>query len=227
MMAMTWVDHALRYFIATTSCTLDGELCSRARWRQLEDRPKCVELVVPEPQAAEEYYTACAQKDRHNRCRQADLDLEKKIGTHDWSFRVNCTVLGKVVVDAWLVYSGGRGIRTRMDQREFYEQLAEQLIDNAFDSVHFVTARQTSSHQMSPLVAESAHISRRRRRSARGSAVPSTTFALQRKCCICSAKTAHICSSCLDDRAESGSTWLCHSTKNRYCFGLHLRAHHS
>jgi hypothetical protein len=26
-------------------------------------------------------YTACAQKDRRNRCRQADLDLEKKVGT--------------------------------------------------------------------------------------------------------------------------------------------------
>jgi hypothetical protein len=47
MMAMTWVDRDRRYFIATTSCTLDGESCSRARWCQLEDGPERVELVVP------------------------------------------------------------------------------------------------------------------------------------------------------------------------------------
>jgi hypothetical protein len=47
---------------------------------------------------------------------------------------VNFSVLGVIVVDAWLVYSGGRGIRTGMDQREFYEQLASQLINDYFVS---------------------------------------------------------------------------------------------
>jgi hypothetical protein len=47
MMAMTWVDRDRRYSIATTSCTLDGEACSRERWCQLEDGPERVELVVP------------------------------------------------------------------------------------------------------------------------------------------------------------------------------------
>jgi hypothetical protein len=47
---------------------------------------------------------------------------------------MNCLVLGVIVVDAWLAYSGGRGIRTAMDQREFYEQLAGQLINNYCDS---------------------------------------------------------------------------------------------
>jgi hypothetical protein len=66
-MAMTWVDRDRRYFIATTSCTLDGESFSCVRCRQLEDGPKPVELVVPQPQVAEVYYTACAQIDMHNR----------------------------------------------------------------------------------------------------------------------------------------------------------------
>jgi hypothetical protein len=67
VLAMTWVDRDRRYFIAITSSTLDGESFSRVRWRQLEDGPERVELVVPQPQAAEVYYTACAQIDRHNR----------------------------------------------------------------------------------------------------------------------------------------------------------------
>jgi hypothetical protein len=35
--------------------------------------------------------------------------LGKKGGIHDWPFRVNCSALGLIVVDAWLVYSDGRG----------------------------------------------------------------------------------------------------------------------
>jgi hypothetical protein len=65
-MAMTWVDRDRRYFIATTSCTLDGESFSRVRCRQLEDGPERIELVVPQPQVAEVYYTACAQIDKHS-----------------------------------------------------------------------------------------------------------------------------------------------------------------
>jgi hypothetical protein len=129
-MAMTLVDRDRRYFIATTSCTLDGESFSRVRWRQLEDGPEQVELVVPQPQVAEVYYTAFVLIGRHNRFIEADLSLERKVGTHDWSFRVNCSVHGVIVVDTWLVYSGGRGIRTGMA----YEQLADQMIDNDFDS---------------------------------------------------------------------------------------------
>jgi hypothetical protein len=185
MMAMAWVDRERCYFIATTSCTLDGESCSRVRWRQLEDGPERVELVVPQPQAAEVYYAACAQIDRHNRCRQADLDLEKKVGTHDWSFRVNCSVLGIIIVDAWLVYSVGRGLRTGMAQLEFYEQLADQLIDISFDSIGL---RDRRSDLVTPGVTSrsgiGAHLTatKKKRKSKCGT---STTFALQGKCCIC------------------------------------------
>jgi hypothetical protein len=78
-----------------------------------------------------------------------------------------------IVVDAWLVYSGGRRIRTGMDQREFYELLADQLIDNYVDSVGLRDRpSDLSSEQVPTQVAESAHISRRRRRSARVRALP-------------------------------------------------------
>jgi hypothetical protein len=48
---------------------------------------------------------------------------------------VTCSVLAMIVVEVWLVYSGRHGIRTGTDQHELYEQLADQLIDNSFDSV--------------------------------------------------------------------------------------------
>jgi hypothetical protein len=42
-----------------------------------------VDLVAPQPQVAEVYYTTYAQMDRHNRCRQANLGLKRKVGTRD------------------------------------------------------------------------------------------------------------------------------------------------
>jgi hypothetical protein len=108
-MAITCVDRDPGYFIATISCTLDGEPCSCARRRQLKDGPERVELLVPQPQAAEEYDTVCAQIDRQSRCRQADLDLEKKVGSHDWSFaqmRGWAGRDGRISVSAALRFSG-------------------------------------------------------------------------------------------------------------------------
>jgi hypothetical protein len=43
--------------------------------------------------------------DRHNRCRQDDLMLERKYQTQDWSIRVNHSLLGIVSVDSWLLYT--------------------------------------------------------------------------------------------------------------------------
>jgi hypothetical protein len=87
----------------------------------LEDGPEHEELVVPEPLAGELYYTACAQIDRQNRCRQADLELDKKVA---------------------------HMIGTVMYQREFYEQLSDHLTDKSFDSVGRRDLPSTSSYHV-------------------------------------------------------------------------------
>jgi hypothetical protein len=125
-----------------------------------------------------------------------------------------------IFVDAWLVYSGGLGIRPGMDQREFYEHLDDQLIDKYFDSgglcdrpSDLVTPGAT------PRSGIGAHLTptKKKRKSKSGT---SSTFVLRGKCCICYVKITCICFSCLDDRDESGSTWLCRSKNSRHCFGL-------
>ena len=46
--------------------------------------------------------------DKHNRCRQDDLNLEKKVATHSWDKRVGISIFGMYVVDAWHMYHGCR-----------------------------------------------------------------------------------------------------------------------
>jgi hypothetical protein len=59
--------------------------------------------------------------------------LERKLGTMDWSLRVNLSLFGMCVVDSWLVYS--KCTETEEKQRKFYELLAEEMIDNQHDQL--------------------------------------------------------------------------------------------
>lgn len=103
MMAIVWVDRERRYFVSTTSSSAPGTPSERERIRQVGQRSERVVLTVPQPKTVELYYSCCAHIDRHNRCRQDDLRLEQKLGTHDWSLRVNLSVLGMCIVDSWLL----------------------------------------------------------------------------------------------------------------------------
>ncbi len=38
------------------------------------------------------------------------LNLEKKVGTHDWPFRVSMSLLAICIVDSWLLLQARRGI---------------------------------------------------------------------------------------------------------------------
>lgn len=103
MMAIVWVDRERRFFVSTTSSSAPGTPSERERIRQVGQRSERVVLTVPQPKAVELYYSCCAHIDRHNRYRQDDLRLEQKLGTHDWSLRVNLSVLGMCIVDSWLL----------------------------------------------------------------------------------------------------------------------------
>jgi len=45
--------------------------------------------------------------DVHNHLRQSGLGLEEKVPTHDWRFRMFCTILGFIEVDAYKIFRVG------------------------------------------------------------------------------------------------------------------------
>lgn len=134
-MAVLWVDRERWFFIATASKPLPGVPCERLRWRQVGDRAARVAFTIPEPQVAELYYRGCAAIDHHNQCRQDDLQLERKLASHDWSMGFNLSLMGFFIADSWMLYAGARGATGELSQAEYYEALAGPLIDNTFDSL--------------------------------------------------------------------------------------------
>jgi hypothetical protein len=137
--AFVWMDRERRYFISTAPSLEPGQPYSRMRWRQSDDAPDAdstlTDLLVPQPAAAEVHYDTCAQIDRHNRCRQEDLMLERKLDTSSWSMRLNMSILGIVIFDSWMAWRGCKGSANGIQQRKFYVALGEELINNSFDRI--------------------------------------------------------------------------------------------
>ncbi len=143
MAAFLWMDRERRYFIATAGSLSEGiPCCTRCRWRQVSQDPNApperAAITIKQPQIATIYYATCGAINRHNRYCLDDLRIEKKIETKDsWSVRVNLSIFAMIFVNAWLVHNAfkiGTGAQRKCLEKEFYLILAEELIDNTYDT---------------------------------------------------------------------------------------------
>lgn len=125
-----------RYVIASGSPIAKGIPHSRVQWRYVDQTkdagPDSVELKVPHPNGGDVYYYTCEMIDQHTRHRQDALDLENKLGTLDWSLRVNISIFAITDIDAWLVFS--QCAYTDKTKKNLYLSLAEELIDNVHNN---------------------------------------------------------------------------------------------
>ena len=158
-----------------------------------------------QPQVVERYYGTCAQIDRYNSCRQDGLNLEKKLETKDWSFRVNMTLLGICIVDGWLLFTGGNGWRDHMCQRGFYEILATQLIENCYSQVSLrvrLPSLEPMDFEQPTSSCVGIHLTpTTEKRRCTGGLI--TSYALQRTC-------------------HGANIWIFHTSSGRNCFVRHL-----
>eukprot|EP00977_Amphora_coffeiformis_P024489 scaffold16003_cov149-Amphora_coffeaeformis.AAC.5 len=131
LISFAWVDRNCPYFVSTVSNLRKAAPISRTRLRQVDQEPNAapepVHLSIRQPQASKIYYDNCGRIDQHNRIRQADLKVERKYGTNDWSLRVNLSLFSICVVDSYLLWNGTTGVKESL--HDFFSALAEELID--------------------------------------------------------------------------------------------------
>ena len=219
--SFVWMGRERQYFIATAGSLQAGLPYTRCRWRQVSDEPNAppqkVNLIVSQPKIAEIYYSTCSAIDKHNRLRQDDLRIEKKVETVNWSTRVNLSIFAMVVVDSWLVYNAFTQGRV-LNQKEFYSVIAEELIDNDYNNRGRPSAATRRSFQQeacikavesgSPKLGVLAHLTpiKSFKNNIKGQ---QTTFRYQGRCKECQTKTTWQCSDC----EENGKTVFLCSTK--------------
>lgn len=221
MIAFMRVDKDRRYIIATSSSSFSGAPWTRVCWREEEGDAQRVPLSVPQPEVAEVYFGYCAPIDRHNRCGQDDLQLERKLGTDDLSMRVNVTMLGICIMDAWLLCREARGAAAVVSQAAFYEVLASCLIDYDFNfralrtRASGATAAEPQETTPSGVGIHLVHTFKRRRGS---------THLAQRNCRICqTGRSTLVRSAC---QAVEADVYLCGSRTGGSCWSTPLRDTH-
>lgn len=223
--AVCWLDRTRRHFVSTVGSTSRTVLQERVRWRQFTDGACRMVVQVEMPQLAFQYYGACDSIDRHNRIRQDSIDLEKSVETKDWSFRMNCSLIGVIISDAFVLYEGGRGGRPVMKKHQFWCALATELIRNRFDDtgLRCRDGWEPMVPKMVPRSGTAAHLTptKKRRRDRDGNF---RSGRLQKKCKLCAKKSKWVCSSCLDDADRE--SFICHSQTERDCFKKHLNKCH-
>ena len=221
--AFVWVDRDRRFFITNTLSLAAGRPYTRRRMRQVQPvetdlPPEDVELTIAQPLASEVYYGVCGKIDQHNRRRHDDLQFEKKIEVKSWDKRVNLSILAIIVVDAFFVYTA---LVCNESEKDFWNYLAEELIDNSYDVVN-PRRRQRNSVESpellhangTPRAGVSHHLSPTKTKQRR-----KPTFSAQRQCKICKMKTTTTCSSC--------QMYVCNSKSGRTCFARHMAEAHS
>ena len=105
---MDWERH---FCIVTGSSLQEGSPYVRDRWQQqvYEDNTKADlekgKFGVPQPKAADYYYTCCAKIDQCNRNWRDTMEIDQKLWTHDWSICGKMSILALCFVDSWQVYA--------------------------------------------------------------------------------------------------------------------------
>ena len=238
--SFVWMDRERRYFIATAGSFEHGTPYTRVRWRQLIDKPNAppekVNLVIEQPKIAEIYYSTCSAIDKHNRLRQDDLRIEKKIETINWSTRVNLSIFAMIVVDSWLVYNAfanrgkGEELNQAVNQKEFYSVLAEELIDNTYHEKGRAARRSFQEEACiqavesgSPKAGVLTHLTpiKRFKNNMHGQKL---SHRYQGRCKVCSKKTTWQCSDCEDN---GKAVFLCPTKNGKRCFVEHISHVHT
>ena len=198
----------------------------RVRWRQHNDGACPVEMRIQMPEVFRHYFAVSGVIDRHNRIRQDSLNLEKSVEVKDWSFRMNCTLLGIVLVDGYLLYQFGNYGRDMVDMNQFWIHIGTELVENKFDQTGWVrnsrasiadSQGETNLHNGSGIHLTPTH--KRHRDSSRNS-LQSRKQELCRMCPWGSKfKTTWVCSKCRE--SSDKEVFLCHAKDGRNCFQKH------
>lgn len=226
LMALCWLDRDRRYFISTTGTTNPATPIYRERPRNINGETVRVEFEIPIPDLCKTYYDVCSKIDRHNRCRQDDLNLEKKLRTMRWSTRLNTSLLSMCIVDSWLLYKGSCGLAFHKKPWDFYNELSTGLLNNSFYTTS-LRKRQSvgTTHPLQTISGTGIHLSPTTRKRKRRDGTE-TAHSYQGNCCICKSnkKSRHYCSECL---LQSGKErYICNVDTGRRCFEQHLSSCH-
>lgn len=116
-----------------TTQETDGHVKDRWRINPQTRQTEHYNFTVPRTKMVKSYFNAASIIDVHNHLRQDGLGMENAIGTIDWRFRIFCTVLGFIEVDAYKLFTQCNQLQDDVEHREFIDVLTLQMLQNHYE----------------------------------------------------------------------------------------------
>lgn len=220
---MCWADRKPKTIISNRGTTLPGSDSVRPRHRLIE-REGIVETLryekrVKRPQMMALFFSKFSTIDVDDHYRQGSLALERQWLTRNWTHRFFSTLLGMIVVDAFLAYRYDMRDEDPGNFHDFVSQLAYQLIFNSHPTNRTrrsggsgVEYNNELSHKIKALI-DLPQYARARSEGKRA----------QRLCKVCNKKASYYCESCSD--VERGAFFsISGAGATRNCLSAHLTA---
>ena len=187
---------------------------------------------MPQPAATHTYYSACGKIDQHNRLRQSSIMLETKLKTVQWWRRVNNSLFGMCVVDAYLMANGCQGSDRWRSASDFILALIDDLIDNKYQRrvLRKRSARQASlgdNSFESPVGSLDAIMQTISATPTKRAKKCNPKHRAQGKCMSCKMLTSHVCRLCQHHQQDPSRKqyWICQKP-GMACMGDHILKDH-
>ena len=107
MMMFVWVDCNRKYFVTIIESLEKGHTFLRHKWCQVNEDVNAEEQMEQldnhKTLEVDIYYAMCSYIDWNNQRRCDDINLEKKLRTHNWYWRVKMSIFGVSVFDTYNV----------------------------------------------------------------------------------------------------------------------------
>ncbi|EGZ15955.1 hypothetical protein PHYSODRAFT_507869 [Phytophthora sojae] len=167
------------------------------------------------------FFSKFSTFDVHDHLRQGSLAIEREWITQSWMHRVFGTILGMVVVDAYLAYRHESTERqfvesTVLNFSDFVSQLAHQLIFN-----EHTMKRTLRTDSGSTSTDEPSHTLKAFGDLPQYSEARKAGKRVQRQCRLCHKKCSYYCVGCSDVHLKS-FYGVCGPRSHRACFSEHL-----
>jgi len=188
------------------------------------------QIVIQNPLIVWMYYLFNDLVDRHNRLRQDSLNLEKKVEVKEWSFRLITSLLGIIVINAYLMHKNSR-VHHSSDKysiKMFIRLLAGEMIRNTLDETvaEAIKKRRESSSPVKKAVLPTSiepHriVTKEIVKEKKGDKVYSRKKRLG--CAYCSngrARVSFVCSLC-------PTVYICDKNFDNACMNKHKKEIHS
>ena len=247
LLAVGWADKKRKLTVSTYGNTLPGTPHKKRRWSVENGFERAFTKEVKRPSIVEHYFDAASAIDVHNHFRQGIVSLETAVKTQRWDFRLFCTILGMVLVNAYLAYRHFEASNAKhQNVPSFLEEVATELLKNRDgtrltrgQSALFTTkvslAKKNipenliSSHKPVPLVKtlyareQKKQYAQRlsdRIRNDREKQKMLQNYRCKLRCRVCGEKASTFCEACSKDSPDStrGLLVLCGPNSKRACF---------